>query len=69
MKNNLQNRLVKHFFRTNRCDSCHSLGNGIGLGPGLLARDRVWLSRWIRTSDKLLAEKDPIAADLCCCDA
>jgi protein SCO1/2 len=51
-----------------RCDSCHSLGNEDGLGPGLLGvterRDRAWLARWIKTPDKLLAEKDPIASDL-----
>ncbi len=51
-----------------RCDSCHSLGNEDGLGPGLLGvtqrRDKTWLARWIKTPDKLLAEKDPIALDL-----
>ena len=51
-----------------RCDSCHSLGNEDGLGPGLMGvtqrRDRAWLARWIKTPDKLLAEKDPIALDL-----
>ena len=64
MKNNLQNRLVKHIFRTIRCDSCHSPGNEIGLGAGLLGWDRMWLSRWVRTSDKLLAEKNPTVTDL-----
>ena len=51
-----------------RCDSCHSLGNEDGLGPGLQGvterRDRAWLTRWLKTPDKLLAEKDPIALDL-----
>ncbi len=50
-----------------RCDSCHSLGNEDGLGPGLQGvtqrRDKAWLARWIKTPDKLLAEKDPIATD------
>jgi protein SCO1/2 len=50
------------------CDSCHSLGNEDGLGPGLLGitqrRDRAWLTRWLKAPDKLLAEKDPIALDL-----
>ncbi|MFZ2172121.1 MAG: cytochrome c, partial [Methylococcaceae bacterium] len=51
-----------------RCRSCHSLGNEYGLGPGLLdvtqRRDRAWLARWLKTPDKLLAGKDPIATDL-----
>jgi len=51
-----------------RCDACHSLGSEDGLGPGLLnitaKRDRAWLTRWIKTPDKLLAEKDPIAMAL-----
>ena len=51
-----------------RCRSCHSLDNEDGLGPGLLGvtqrRDRAWLARWLKTPDKLLAEKDPIALDL-----
>ncbi len=51
-----------------RCASCHSLGNEDGLGPGLLGvtqrRDKAWLTRWIKTPDKLLAEKDPIAVAL-----
>ncbi|MDD1616320.1 MAG: SCO family protein [Methylococcaceae bacterium] len=51
-----------------RCDSCHSLGDEDGVGPGLLnvtqQRDRTWLTRWIKTPDKLLAEKDPIAMAL-----
>jgi len=51
-----------------RCDSCHSLGNEDGLGPGLFnvthRRDRAWLVRWLKTPDRLLAEKDPIAMDL-----
>lgn len=51
-----------------RCDACHSLGTKDGLGPGLLditqKRDKAWLARWIKTPNKLLAEKDPIAIDL-----
>ena len=51
-----------------RCAACHSLGKEDGLGPGLLGvterRDRAWLGRWIKTPDKLLAEKDPIALGL-----
>ena len=59
--------LGEDIFRS-RCDACHSLGNEDGLGPGLLnvtdRRDRAWLARWIKTPDRLLAEKDPIATDL-----
>lgn len=51
-----------------RCDACHSLSNEDGLGPSLLKvtakRDRAWLARWIKTPDKLLANKDPIAMAL-----
>ncbi len=51
-----------------RCAACHSLDNQDGLGPGLLGltsrRDRAWLVRWLKTPDKLIAEKDPIAVDL-----
>jgi protein SCO1/2 len=51
-----------------RCESCHSLGTEEGIGPGLLnvteRRDRKWLARWIKTPDKLLAKKDPIAMAL-----
>jgi protein SCO1/2 len=51
-----------------RCDSCHSLGKEDGLGPGLAGvtekRDRVWLARWLKAPDRLLAEKDPIATQL-----
>jgi protein SCO1/2 len=51
-----------------RCASCHSLGNGDGLGPGLQGvtkvRDRAWLTSWLKTPDKLLADKDPIAIEL-----
>ena len=59
--------LGEDIFRS-RCDACHSLGNEDGIGPGLLnvtdRRDRAWLARWIKTPDRLLAEKDPIALDL-----
>jgi protein SCO1/2 len=59
--------LGEDIFRS-RCDACHSLGNEDGIGPGLLnvtdRRDRAWLARWIKTPDRLLAEKDPIAIDL-----
>lgn len=38
------------------------------IGPDLLGvtrqRDPVWLNRWIREPDRMLAEKDPIALQL-----
>ncbi len=57
----------EELFRS-RCDSCHSLGREDGLGPGLQGitqlRDKAWLARWLKTPDKLLADKDPIAVEL-----
>jgi protein SCO1/2 len=51
-----------------RCDACHSLGTEDRLGPGLASvtekRDRIWLARWLKVPDQMLAEKDPIATQL-----
>ncbi len=51
-------------YRT-RCASCHSIGDGDGLGPDLLAvssrRSPEWLTRWIKEPDRMLSEGDPIA--------
>lgn len=59
--------LGEDLFRS-RCDSCHSLGTEDGLGPGLQGvtnrRDRAWLTRWLKTPDQMLSEKDPVATDL-----
>ncbi|MBI2960547.1 MAG: SCO family protein [Betaproteobacteria bacterium] len=56
-----------YLFRT-RCAACHTIGGGDGIGPDLAgvasARDRAWLARYIRTPDKVLAGKDPIATAL-----
>jgi protein SCO1/2 len=53
-------------FRT-RCSSCHNFGKE-GVGPDLLAvtkkRDHIWLTRWLKEPDKMLAEKDPLAISL-----
>jgi len=53
-------------FRT-RCSSCHAFGKA-GVGPDLFAvtknRDPVWLKRWLKEPDKMLAEKDPLAMSL-----
>ena len=54
-------------FRT-RCESCHTLGGGEGLGPDLIGvtarRERDWLARWIREPDKMIEEGDPQALAL-----
>lgn len=59
--------LGEDLFRS-RCDSCHSPGMEDGLGPGLQGvtkrRDKAWLTRWLKTPDRMLAEKDPIATEL-----
>ncbi|MBI4293854.1 MAG: SCO family protein [Betaproteobacteria bacterium] len=56
-----------YLFRT-RCSACHTIGKGNALGPDLMgvtrSRDRAWLARYIKTPDKVLAEKDPIALQL-----
>lgn len=61
-------------FRT-RCAACHTIGGKTDpamekrqVGPDLAGitgkRDRAWLFRWLRAPDKMLAEKDPLAAAL-----
>jgi protein SCO1/2 len=56
-----------YLFRT-RCVSCHALGSDGPLGPDLLGvtekRDPVWLARWLKEPDQMLAEKDSIALEL-----
>ena len=51
-----------------KCSSCHTVGQGDLSGPDLKGvtalRDRTWLTRWIATPEKLLAEKDPIAVQI-----
>lgn len=51
-----------------KCVVCHTIGSGPRIGPDLKGvtqrRDRAWLSRWVREPDKMLAEKDPLAAKL-----
>jgi protein SCO1/2 len=52
----------------NHCTACHTVGGGTLIGPDLLGvasrRDRAWLGRYILEPDKVLAEGDPIAAEL-----
>ncbi len=51
-----------------KCAACHTIGGGPLAGPdlqGVIAqRDREWLTRWISEPDKMLAEGDPIVAEL-----
>ena len=57
----------EYLFHT-RCAACHSLGQGDGVGPDLAGvtqqRERVWLERWLKEPEKMLAEGDPIALAL-----
>jgi mono/diheme cytochrome c family protein len=56
-----------HIFEM-QCAACHTIGKGDGVGPDLLGvtriRDRAWLARFIAAPDRMLAEKDAIAAAL-----
>lgn len=51
-----------------QCVACHTIGGGTLVGPDLQGvterRERDWLERWILEPDKMLAEGDPIAAEL-----
>jgi len=57
----------QYLFAT-QCGACHTIGRGDKVGPDLLGvtktRERAWLARFIATPDKMLEEKDPIAAAL-----
>jgi protein SCO1 len=50
------------------CAPCHTIGVGDRVGPdlrGVTERpQQEWLTRFIRTPDKVLAEKDPVALTL-----
>lgn len=51
-----------------QCVACHTIGGRTLVGPDLQGvtslRDRDWLIRWIMVPDQMLAEGDPIAAEL-----
>jgi protein SCO1 len=57
----------QYLFAT-RCAPCHTIGNGVKIGPDLegvtSVRDRTWLSRFIQKPDVMLTEKDPLATAL-----
>ena len=50
------------------CIACHTIGHGDKIGPDLegvtAARNRGWLTRFIETPDRMLADKDPVALAL-----
>jgi protein SCO1/2 len=50
------------------CAPCHTIGVGDRVGPDLRGvterRQQAWLTRFIRTPDKVLAENDPVALTL-----
>ncbi len=51
-----------------KCAACHTIGGGALVGPDLegvtTRREADWLARWIAEPDVMLAEGDPIAAQL-----
>jgi protein SCO1 len=51
-----------------RCQACHTIGGGDKLGPDLkgvvAARDRAWLTRWLKEPNKMIEEKDPVVLGL-----
>src|SRR6185369_11927828 len=64
----------EELFRS-RCSSCHTIGVEEAaktelrpIGPDLLGvtwkRDRMWLTRWLKEPNKMLAEKEPLAMAL-----
>ena len=62
--------LGEPMFRT-RCATCHSVDgveNDNDIGPDLLGvtkrREQKWLISWLRSPDKMIANKDPIALAL-----
>ncbi len=57
----------QYLFAT-RCAPCHTIGNGVKIGPDLQGvtgtRDRAWLLHYIQKPDEVLAAKDPLATAL-----
>ncbi|HEY2362678.1 MAG TPA: SCO family protein [Candidatus Angelobacter sp.] len=57
----------QYLFAT-RCAPCHTIGNGVKIGPDLQGvtsvRDHTWLFRFIQKPDVMLTEKDPLATAL-----
>jgi mono/diheme cytochrome c family protein len=51
-----------------RCTACHTFGKGVKVGPDLkgvtLRRQRPWLLKFVRSSQKVIASGDPTATEL-----
>src|SRR5262245_41863919 len=51
-----------------RCTACHTFGKGVKVGPDLKGvtarRQRPWLLKFVRSSQKVIASGDPVATEL-----
>ena len=51
-----------------RCTACHTFGKGVKVGPDLkgvtVRRQRPWLLKFIRSSQRVIASGNPVANDL-----
>jgi cytochrome c2 len=51
-----------------RCTACHTFGKGVKVGPDLkgvtIRRQRPWLLKFIRSSQRVIASGDPVANEL-----
>lgn len=57
----------QYLFST-KCSACHTLGEGVRIGPDLAGithlRDPRWLTKYIASPDAMLKAGDPVARDL-----
>jgi mono/diheme cytochrome c family protein len=60
-------REAKRIF-TQRCSACHTFGKGVKVGPDLKGvttrRERPWLLKFVRSSQRVIASGDPVANEL-----
>jgi mono/diheme cytochrome c family protein len=53
---------------TQRCSACHTFGKGVKVGPDLKGvterRERPWLLKFVRSSQRVIASGDPVATAL-----
>ncbi len=58
----------EQLFAAKGCAACHTVGGGDLVGPDLAGvttrRDKVWLTRWLKEPDKMLAEGDATATEM-----
>jgi mono/diheme cytochrome c family protein len=51
-----------------RCSACHTFGKGVKVGPDLKGvtarRQRPWLLKFVRSSQRVIAGGDPVAVEL-----